>query len=40
MEVLKCILGYGSKGRCFLGGALLGPEMEKRMRAHAAAWNA
>jgi hypothetical protein len=28
--VLKCILGCGSKGRCFLGGALLGPEMENR----------
>ena len=28
--MLKCILGCGSKGRCFLGGAPLGPEMENR----------
>jgi hypothetical protein len=30
MEVLKCILGCGLKGRCFLGGALLGLEIENR----------
>ena len=29
--MLKCILGCGSKGRCFRGGgALLRPEMENR----------
>lgn len=28
--MLKCILGCGSKGRCFLGGALLCPETENR----------
>jgi hypothetical protein len=28
--VLKCILGYGLKGYCFLGGTLLGLEMENR----------
>jgi hypothetical protein len=46
MKGLKCMLGCGSKGRYFRGGALLSPEIGNRIKrigargAQAAASNA